>query len=149
MTLEEIFDNILPVTESGCWLWEGRTPKGYGTVWYEGKDIRVHRLLYSLTFGSIPKGLGILHKCDVKSCCNPSHLYAGTQLQNARDAKDRGRMKPAKGAAQGSSKLTEEDVLNISRDGRQQSVIAKQYGVTRQCIWRILHKETWRHLWNG
>jgi hypothetical protein len=34
----------------------------------------------------------VLHRCDVKACCNPAHLYLGTRADNARDSRERGQM---------------------------------------------------------
>lgn len=70
---------------SGCWLW--LKGKGYGQ--HKGKP--AHRYSYELHHGPIPQGLMICHKCDVKACVNPHHLYAGTALDNARDNSTRGK----------------------------------------------------------
>jgi hypothetical protein len=38
------------------------------------------------------RGLQVLHKCDVKECVNPHHLYLGTRDMNIQDAFARERM---------------------------------------------------------
>lgn len=70
---------------NACWLWyplsTGRLRRGLH-----------HRRSYEFTHGSIPEGAFILHTCDVWQCCNPMHLYAGTNSDNARDHEHAGRM---------------------------------------------------------
>jgi len=79
-----------------CWPWTGaRDPNGYGRFAI-GKDRsdKASRIAFRLVHGSIPGGLYVLHDCDNPPCCNPAHLYAGTQRQNVHDAMRRGRHKP-------------------------------------------------------
>ena len=77
---------------SGCWVWTGCTNKdGYGKIWHRGKHHQIHRLSYWLHFGEIPEGLNVLHRCDNPPCCNPDHLYLGSQRRNVRDREERGR----------------------------------------------------------
>lgn len=72
--------------ESGCLEWQGTLTKfGYGRIWLKDKCVRVHRLSYEIAHGEVPAGLDILHTCDNEKCCEPSHLYAGTDLDNTRD----------------------------------------------------------------
>lgn len=72
-------------SESGCWLWDGYiTPKGYGTVRFNGKNVRAHRLSYELHIGAIPKGLQLDHLCRVRHCINPAHLEPVTLQENLR-----------------------------------------------------------------
>lgn len=80
-------------TERGCWEWQGfRQPvTGYGEISYHGKQTRVHRLAYRLSFGPIPPGGNVLHSCDVRHCCNPDHLRLGTISDNKQDELARGR----------------------------------------------------------
>ena len=82
---------------SGCVLWQGTISNtGYGQLWKNGKQISAHRHAWMMKNGDIPKGMFVLHKCDVKSCVNFEHLYIGTRKDNARDAIERGRMATGK-----------------------------------------------------
>lgn len=78
-----------------CWPWtaalSGRPEMLYGVFEIKGVQHRSHRLSYELCIGPIPEGLQVNHTCDFSKCCNPKHLYVGDQLQNRRDAVDRGR----------------------------------------------------------
>lgn len=88
----EFISNIGIRGDNECWLWKGRKDKdGYGIFMHE----RTHRIMYELVCGPIPKGLNICHNCpdgDNSSCCNPFHLWAGTQKENIQDAMKKGRM---------------------------------------------------------
>lgn len=78
---------------NGCLIWHGsRVDAGYGKVMVEGKIYRVHRLVYELVVGPIPKGMVLLHSCDTPECCEPGHLSVGTHSDNMRDAGRKGRM---------------------------------------------------------
>lgn len=71
--------------DSPCLLWAaGRNHRGYGHF-YAGATTTAHRYAYILAHGPIDGGLHVLHKCDVKTCVNPDHLYLGTNADNVRD----------------------------------------------------------------
>lgn len=90
-----------------CWIWTGsRCPKGYGIFHAPGysktggKSVKAHAFSYEIHFGKIPaKGNGsfvrmfICHHCDNPSCVNPDHLFLGTNSDNQRDRKKKGRCK--------------------------------------------------------
>jgi hypothetical protein len=83
------------IDEKGCWLWQGFiTAGGYGGSTYRGRQTRVHRAMYQafhgVTFPRKPQ-TSICHTCDVRHCCNPDHLWAGSQSQNIRDSVIKGR----------------------------------------------------------
>ena len=131
-----------------CWEWMGtRTKNGYGQIQYKGKKILIHRLMWFLTWGYMPKKL-ILHSCDNPSCFNPDHLSEGTQQDNMDDKVKRNRQ--AKGEKQGLSKLTEKKVIAIKKkykSGRyNQTELGERFGVSHAAICRIINRKTWKHL---
>ena len=82
--------------DGGCWEWQGsRLPSGYGTIHLRGcgenENHRAHRLSWFLHFGIIPDGMMVLHKCDNTRCCNPAHLFLGSNLDNMLDMVKKGR----------------------------------------------------------
>lgn len=95
MTLEElylIFDAIHP-DENGCRIWPyGKDRCGYGFPHIGHSRKYAHRVALERKLGvNLPPTVYALHTCDVPSCVNPEHLYAGTPGDNMRDMKKRGR----------------------------------------------------------
>jgi hypothetical protein len=75
-----------------CWHFTGWLDKdGYGVLIAHRRHQRAHRVAWALTHGPIPDGLLVLHTCDRPGCCNPRHLYLGTQADNMADMIDRDR----------------------------------------------------------
>jgi len=78
--------------ENGCWIYSrGKTTAGYGVLYHEEKQQLAHRLSYEAFIGPIPEGMNICHRCDNPPCVNYNHLFAGTQKQNLKDMKEKGR----------------------------------------------------------
>lgn len=71
----------------GCQIWTGagKDKSGHGGVFHEGRSRGTHQVAFELTYGRVPDGLQVNHRCGVGSCVNPLHLYAGTQQQNMDD----------------------------------------------------------------
>lgn len=124
-----------------CWLWPGaHNPHGYGVFFVGGatRQQLAHRTAWRLAFGPIPAGSLVLHKCDIRNCVRPDHLFLGTQRTNMRDMLYKGR-----GMTQ---KLTTEDVLLIRDSEEKSGILAARYGVRPQTIWGIRARRTWTHL---
>lgn len=77
-----------------CWIWPYSLRKGYGVLHHPdtGKMVKAHRFAVELDRGPL-KHLGC-HTCDTPACSNPDHVFDGTQLDNMRDAKAKGRVSP-------------------------------------------------------
>lgn len=79
-----------------CWLWNlSISAGGYGVFRIPGtkKCSTAHRVSYLIHKGPIPEGLLICHKCDVRHCVNPDHLFAGSAKRNMQDMVNKGRNK--------------------------------------------------------
>ena len=125
-----------------CWIWTAAISEGgYGVIQVAGKLVKAHRLSWHLHFGPFRDGLWVLHHCDNPRCVNPSHLFLGTPKDNMQDMMSKGRGKNP------NAKLTEAQVHEIREirktDGRNQSVLAKQYGISQSAISRIIIGKTW------
>lgn len=75
-----------PEPNTGCWLWTSTTTnRGYGRLSIDGGDVLAHRAAYEAFCGAIPAGLMVCHRCDVRSCINPEHLFLGCAQDNQAD----------------------------------------------------------------
>lgn len=140
--IKEVITNNIIISDSGCWEWQRYClPSGYGQVRRGKKLALIHREAYTAFIGTIPKGLVVCHKCDNRKCCNPSHLFIGTQQDNINDMVSKGRA--ASGERNGRSKLTSKEIENIRADKRVFHEIASDYHIDRSHVSRIKSKDRW------
>lgn len=136
-----------------CWPWLGYKKKeGYGQFYWDGKIILAHRMAWEFTFGPIPPGMKICHTCDNPPCCNPAHLFMGTQADNVNDMTKKGRQVtiPLRGETNPMHKLTWEQVGEIRRlyltGNYSQSTLGKIFGMSQTGIGLIARNKIWRTL---
>lgn len=134
-----------------CWEWTGSCKNnGYGQFSVRSSMVGTHRFAWELIKGGIPAGLHVLHSCDNRACCNPDHLFLGTQLDNMRDMANKHRTKNAvlHGEKNGNHKLTVEKVAEIrmryASGGITQAQLAIETGMSNQQISSIVNNKSWR-----
>jgi DNA-binding XRE family transcriptional regulator len=119
-----------------CWLWTGATQSGYGSLSVRRVTTSAHRLAWELTCGPIPNGLWVLHRCDVRACVRPDHLFLGTPRDNSRDMAQKRRTVR--------TKLTPEMVREIrAARGVSRAELARRCGVWRSTVADVLDGRTW------
>jgi hypothetical protein len=134
----------------GCWVWQGTLFKntGYGQITYNKKVGSTHRLsLHAFCGFDLKSEKMVLHRCDVRSCVNPDHLYVGTQSDNMRDMVDRYRNR--RGSSHPNAKLNESKVLEIKtllRRDMKPSEIAKKFSMDVTTISKIKCQKIWQHV---
>lgn len=92
--MQDIKDRFLDkvMYTDSCWIWTAATlHNGYGCFRTDYRTESAHRVAWQLFRGPIPDDMHVLHKCDVRCCVNPSHLFLGTNADNIRDRNAKGR----------------------------------------------------------
>lgn len=128
---------------TGCWLW---TASKYHFGHGQFGNKKAHRVSYEWVNGPIPKGLCILHRCDVPACVNPAHLWLGTKTDNNRDMHRKSRAANINGENNPFSKLTDEQVREIRRAEGTQRAIARLYGISQSLVFDIKSRRRWSHV---
>ena len=129
-----------------CWPFTGGCNHArYGRVRYQRHRWIAHRLAWTLTNSPIPRDMFVLHRCDNPPCCNPAHLFLGTQTDNMQDMTAKGRGKF--GERNGRAKLTSEDVRTMRHlyfaERKTQHELAKFFCVSLVSAKRIVNRKTW------
>jgi len=122
-----------------CWEWNGSPSGRYGQFMIDRKNIGSHRVSWELTYGPIPIGKSILHRCDNSRCVNPFHLYVGTQADNISDRA----MRNSHNQGGMPSRLSDESILKIRSMYKEkkhtQEEVAQIFGVSRPNISLIVN----------
>jgi len=128
-----------------CWVWTGCTDtRGYGKISVGGgkTTIPAHRFSFELANGPIASGLIVLHACDRPRCQRPSHLSLGTDADNLRDMRTKGRSNTH-------HKFTDEQVREIrsrNTQGESQCSLGRAFHVVQPVIHAIVHRKSYKHV---
>lgn len=153
--VEERFWEKVHKTDT-CWLWIGNIVGGYGHIRRGDRAAKAHRVSWEIHNGPVPSGEGshgtcVLHRCDVRNCVNPDHLFLGTNTDNMRDmaAKGRAGFRP-RGESSTLSKLTAAQVVQIREryagGGATYKELAARFGVSKHAIYHVIKRHTWAWL---
>lgn len=163
-TIEDIKSHCDIKAISDCWEWRGaRNKDGYGKVSVGMKDWRTHRLAFILAGNDLAEGELVLHQCDNPPCCNPRHLFKGSQLVNRRDCvakkrtatgdKNGSRVHPEKvahGDNHGLAVMTSEKVkaLREMYDGGDHTIrkLSVYFRISNATVRQVTTRKTWRHI---
>lgn len=119
-------------------------------------NIGAHRIAWQLTYGPVPDGAHVLHKCDNRRCVKPDHLFLGDNAANVADRVAKRRSAVMRGSRNSRAKLTPEQVAEIRaewrpgpigrpKSGRSQTAeLAERYGVTKSSIYHAARGWTWK-----
>lgn len=133
---------------NNCWEWQKAcSPSGYGKSTWKNKTWRSHRLAYFLTHGEVPKL--VMHTCDNRKCCNPSHLVDGTHRDNMKDMALKGRAFKPKGTKHSQSKYDDIKILTIRtlhQAGFTITNLANTMKINSGYISQIVHRKRWSHI---
>jgi hypothetical protein len=145
--IEERLGAKLVRQPNGCLEWTGLTDAdGYGRIGLDYRNVGTHRVAWELHNGPLPERTQVCHHCDNPPCCDPDHLFLGTNAENMVDkvAKKRHRF----GETSTNLKLTQAQVVEIRGRvvaGAAQKPLAAEYGVTPQAINLIVKRRNWKH----
>lgn len=135
--------------DEGCWLWTGPIRgNGYGGFYVDGLAFYAHRWAYVCHYGEDPGAFLVCHRCDNPSCVNPSHLFLGDHIDNARDMESKGRGGDRRnfGRRNGRAKITLADAATIRRrwsGGEAIAALARDFAVSTSTISDVVHRRRW------
>lgn len=150
--IERTFWGKVNKTES-CWLWTGsKLLGGYGKSnvrdsFGKSHTKLSHRWSWEIHFGEIPVGMFVCHKCDVRHCVNPNHLFLGNRRDNIQDMINKNRQ--TLGERNGRSRLNTAQVLEIRRLRKEKMPIKQilsKFGISYSCACHILYGKRWKHI---
>lgn len=143
---EKVYERRTIDAKTGCWnATNAPSADGYARIQVGSRKdgtrrkMLLHRFAYEAFIGTIPKDQRVCHICDNPICCNPLHLFLGSDADNATDSMRKGRKR---------KKLRPGDVEEIFRmrkEGVAVTTIAHKFKLSWGLVYQILRGERWKH----
>lgn len=142
--LEKRFKEKISIDNNGCWKWTGaHADNGYGLIWKGSKNVAAHRESYRIFIGDVHESDIVCHKCDVRDCVNPGHLFIGDRGDNNRDMFQKRRHRF--GARSHFAKLTEDDIRYILQNPEKSGTeLGALFQVNQSTISRVRTGARWK-----
>lgn len=152
-TPERLWEQVNKRGPDECWEWTGYVGEnGYGRTQINGRAYYAHRVIFNLANPGVidisapikRTGTGFLmHSCDNRLCCNPSHLKPATIKENNNDCQKKGRRNLPTGEnhhrAVFSNKEIEE-IFDLVKQGFSTRLIAEKLNKNRDAIKSLLYR---------
>lgn len=146
----KFWNRVRVLGQTECWPWMGteRIKNSYGQIGFNKTYHLAHVVSFVLSVGDVAEGMCVLHKCDNRKCCNPSHLFLGTKADNNTDRRQKGRDGNHKGTLNGRAKLTAEQVVTIRELAwtKTYEELSDRFGVKPITIAKIVQRKLWPHI---
>ena len=149
--MKRFFAKIASPNSNGCMLWTAATRRdGYGLFGLDFGEtpVSAHRMSWMIANKrSVPPGMCVCHRCDVRLCVNPEHLFVGSLSDNNADCRRKGRN--ARGETVCTAKLTEGQVMEIRRlyrSGLRNVDLCRRYRISATNVSNIVRHKRWAHV---
>lgn len=150
---QQRFERFVPDRpETGCWIWRASLDsRGYGHATIDGRLTIASRWSWQIHRGAIPDGACVLHRCDVRACVNPDHLFLGSKSDNMFDmhAKRRHPRVGMRGESNPSAKITEDAVRRIRLAIGTEDQVGAEFGISPAMAGMIRRRKRWAHVEDG
>jgi len=150
--IDRFWARVTVKTIDECWPFDrGYGQSGYGKITLSDGSYWTHRLAFTLTNGQ-PKA-NVCHSCDNPICCNPKHLFDGTQKENIEDCIKKNRQakpeqKARKGTKNGRAKINWLYVWVIrdlwSTGEYSRTTLCEIFDIPRYTLNQVIRHETWK-----
>ena len=132
-----------------CWEWQScKSSAGYGEFLFDRRKRRAHRIAWRIANG-FECPVSVLHRCDNRKCCNPAHLFAGTQTDNIADMVSKGRARSGRKPGQQfphhvATPEIAREIRRIWGSRPTQATLAEMFGVSQGTVSLIVRGKIWR-----
>lgn len=130
-------------SDSECWNWTGCKVDGYGMFAIQSQPFLSNRVAYFIAYQE-PGQIRVCHECNNRACCNPGHLYLGSQSENIKQMFADRRCTHAS-ELNPRATLSDANVIEIRRlheSGTKPTELADKFHVSKNTVHKIVYHKT-------